>query len=164
MPPIRADLSKSSGFETVPAGQYLAVSSLSKTDVSTGPKTSGATTLNVRFKLNDGGSVFENFIIHPSTLWKFKMFVIAAGLDPAELDVPNAVIGFRHELEDFEISDDETPVYLDDILSEVIGQQVLIDVTVEPGGTDSTGRTYPERNRIGKISSANDVSDSGTGW
>ena len=68
------------------------------------------------------------------------------------------------EIEDFEISDDETPVYLDDILSEVIGQQVLIDVTVEPGGTDSTGRTYQERSRIGKISSANDVSDSGSGW
>jgi len=165
MPPIRADLTASSGFEAVPAGRYTATVFNSKPGVSAGAKTQGATSLNIRFKLEDGGSVFETFIIHPSTMWKFKQFAVAAGADPTIFDNPKAVIGFRHEFDDFELAPDETAVYLDDILEDVIGQPIVLDVTVDPGGVGSNGQVYQERNRINKFfSTSESVDDSGMGW
>lgn len=165
MPPIRADLTASSGFEAVPAGRYSAVVFSNKVGTSNGAKTAGATTLNIRFKLNDGGSVFETFYIHPSTMWKFKQFAIAAGVDEGVFSNPKAVVGFRHEFDDFDLADDETAVYLDDILETVIGAEVVLDVTVEPPSTGRDGTVYPERNRINKIFNPSEsIADNETDW
>lgn len=164
MPPIRADLSKNDGFELIPAGTYAAVIHTIKPDVSTGPKTSGATMLNVRYRLHDGGSVFDRLIIHPTTLWRFKQTALAAGVDPEIFAAENAVIGWDHEFDDIELSDNETWVSLDSIIEQMMQQEVAVEVTVREASTGNKGEQYAARNEVRSVKPLTDNADASSGW
>jgi hypothetical protein len=164
MPPIRADLSKNDGFEIIPAGTYPAVIHTITPGVSTGPKTNGATMLNVRYRLHDGGSVFDRLIIHPSTLWRFKQVATSAGVDPSFFTVENAVIGWSHEEEETDLSPNETWVSLDSIIEQMMQQEVAVEVTVSPARTGPNGEQYGERNEVKNVKPLTDNADASSGW
>jgi len=164
MPPIRADLSKNDGFELVPAGTYPAVIHTITPGVSTGPKTNGATMLNVRYRLHDGGSVFDRLIIHPSTLWRFKQVATSAGVDPSVFTIENAVIGWAHEEDETELAPNETWVSLDDILEQMMQREVAVVVDVSPASTGRNGEQYAPRNEVKTVKPLNAEDDASSGW
>ena len=128
-------------FPIVPNGRYLAeVAPTPQVGTSKGPKTAGATTVNVRFVSADNeytGGVFEKFILADSTFWKWKQFLAAVGMS-------DDVISGAEALD----TDD------------LVGMQCYITVGTDPQRTDpETGRIYEERNKITKFEPA----DAG-GW
>ena len=164
MPPIRADLSKNDGFELIPVGTYPAVIHTIKPDTSTGPKTNGATMLNVRYRLHDGGSVFDRLIVHPSTMWRVKQTAIAAGVDPNIFTVENAVIGWDHEEEDTELAPNETWVSLDSIVEQMMQREVAVEVTVSSPSTGSNGQQYSARNEVKSVKPLTDNASAESDW
>jgi hypothetical protein len=164
MPPIRTDLSAGGGFEVKPAGDYEAAVFSFKRGTSNGAKTKGATSINVRFKLTDGGSVFDTYYLHPATMWRFKQFLIAAGI-PGDDFAGDATIGYADEFEGYEAGDDETIVHVDDLLERVQGQLVTVRLKVDPQRTNpDTGEIYDERNRIDRVLPAGVTADTSSGW
>jgi hypothetical protein len=165
MPPIRTDLNAGSNFEVKPAGDYDAAVFSFKRDVSNGAKTKGATTINVRYKLEDGGSVFDTYIIHPTTTWKFKQLLTAAGIPGDELQ-GEATIGYRDEFEGYEPEEGEAIIYIDDMLERIHGERVTVRLKIQEQRTDpETGRVYEKRNQIDRILPVGGgASDNTLGW
>lgn len=164
MPPIRADLSKDQGFEIIRPGTYPAVIHTIKPDVSKGEKTAGATTLNIRYRLIDGGSVFDTLIIHPNTMWRVKQTAIAAGVNPDFFAVENAVLGWDHERDETDLAPNETWVSIDDLVERLSQQEVAVVIEVQGPRSGANGQTYAERNNVKEVKALNGSLDSGTGW
>lgn len=164
MPIIRADLANTGGnFELKEPGTYVASIFGFKPGESNGAKTKGATTLNVRYKLDDGGSVFDTLIVHPSTMWKLKQVATSAGVPADDLNSPNAVIGFRHEFDGADLTDEEVPVYLDDLIEAMTGAQVLVVVEKQgPRTNPETGEIYPARNSVKQVKPLDGSATGGT--
>lgn len=149
MGPIRADLTKSN-FALVPADTYIAtIASFKRGKPSNGPATKGADTFSVRLTLEGGGSVFDNFINSPTTLWRFQSLAVAAGIDKDEIAGPAKVYGFMEQFEDFDFEEGDEPVYFDELFEQLVGAEVEVDIGKQPA-TDQ----YKEKNTVEKYKPA----------
>ena len=122
-------------FDPVPAGQYL----LSVVEATPGTSNSGNPKIDVQWTViegeHQGRRIFDTLSLHPKAQWRAKKTLTSLGL-PA----------------DFKGNLDEIADFLQGV---VANATVTVENSTQVDA--STGEPYPPRNRITKITSAEDL-------
>lgn len=108
----RINLAGVGGFEPLEEGQYEATYVGGKYTAKS--KSSGQPSVSVTFQLSEDGlenrKLFKNYSLQPQSLWAFKQLLVALGMDEESL-----------EEGDFDV---------EEVLKELVGARVILDVTV----------------------------------